>query len=252
MKIANVGLRSIPPDVDTCPSVFAVTPHARRDAGRITAALSAVCIALSPHFAHAVPIRFDVPKGRIVETALMDPRGKQALVGDFDGDGLQDVLMTMHNFYIPYVHLFKGPPGGGLGTSISVGPGGTAAAADLNLDGVFDYVATVDTRGGSYWTAQVNVRLGQRNNPFLDLGTKTFGYSHGSEPAVGDVDGDSIPDPCSGSRPTLLPTVRPQVPRGPTSTMESEAAPSATLARWWPPGRTCSRSPTSTVTGEAR
>lgn len=114
-----------------------------------------------------------------------------AAIGDFDGDGKNDVAIADMIGRTIVVRLGNGD--GTLGTEVAFPEGGTPAyiciAADVDLDGKLDLVCA--NRGSD----DVSVLRGRGDGTFLDplvssTGTGTGPYSV----AVADIDRDGVPD----------------------------------------------------------
>lgn len=140
--------------------------------------------------------------------------GKAVIVGDVNGDAIDDVLLLVPSAGTAALPLqagiFFGKPGG-LPSSLAVanadvklqgeGPTGStvdgAAAGDVNGDGVGDLLVGDPGRGAAYlilgrrsgWPATLN--LANANWKLTQAGSTGFG---GSVASAGDVDGDGLAD----------------------------------------------------------
>jgi hypothetical protein len=118
--------------------------------------------------------------------------------GDVNNDGWTDLLLTNWNITQALYVLVNNHKGGfHLSAAIENGAGPlTVILADLNGDGNLD--AVVDT----YFGYDVLVYLGDGKGGFTLNGTLAYQGSYPEPPAVGDVNGDGIPDilmPSDGS-----------------------------------------------------
>lgn len=109
-----------------------------------------------------------------------------AVVGDFDGDGILDVAVGDFKFDFPELHVLRGLGDGRLDTAVSyplVTEPGTLTTADLNGDGDEDLLSV------SPGTDEVNVLLGDAGVGFAAPVPVAVGaFPRGLD--VADLDGD--------------------------------------------------------------
>jgi FG-GAP repeat protein/VCBS repeat protein len=146
--------------------------------------------------------------GQIVHEAL--GRGL-SITADFDGDGLPDILAGAPAFdfneTLPGQVKVIGSVSGAVLLSIASDRIGdlfgsaVATSSDVDGDGVVDFLVAIpeDDRGGNNVGA-VQIRSGATQKTLVDrLGAKTIGPYFGTAVvALGDVDGDGIPDFAAG------------------------------------------------------
>jgi hypothetical protein len=122
--------------------------------------------------------------------------------GDVNNDGWTDLLLTNWNITRLLYVLLNNQQGGFTQSAIANSEGPLAVAlADLNKDGNLD--AVVET----FYGYDVFVYLGDGTGGFTLKGRLEYEGSYPSPPAVGDVNGDGIPDmlmPSDGSIQIML------------------------------------------------
>lgn len=119
-------------------------------------------------------------------------------LGDYDGDGHDDALVTDLTFNGGEVRLYSGatgvqlkvfdlPGGGGFGMSLD-------ATRDIDGDGVRDMAATAPAWGD--WSGRVVAVSGADGTVLVDvLGTQPYGtYLGGDVDVIDDLNGDGVPD----------------------------------------------------------
>jgi len=117
----------------------------------------------------------------------------KVVVADLDGDGIQDIVVCNTDSYSVFLGVGDGTfafnnnyPSAGLGVNL-------CAVADLNGDGIPDIVATTNFNANSTGGG-VDVLLGVGDGTFADPVSNVAGPIETFAIAVGDVNGDGIPD----------------------------------------------------------
>ena len=171
-------------------------------------------------------------------------------VADFNGDGVDDVVVTTGPGVTPQVEVLNGATGAVLfhvtPFEASFTGGAFVAAGDLNGDGVPDVAVTPD-QGGS---ARVRVFDGKTFAPVADfMGINDPNFRGGARPAIGDLTGDGGGDLViaagAGGGPGWPPTSAARSGRGRSEKCSATSTPSSRAyrtGRRWP-------SATSTATG---
>ncbi|WP_246226334.1 Ig-like domain-containing protein, partial [Chelativorans xinjiangense] len=133
-------------------------------------------------------------------------------LGDFNGDGISDILFAIDGFHDTIINVFAGKPDGGfeargISTALKVGASGQDASqatltADVDNDGILDYVHTHDT----ILAMQMDVYLGKGDGSFEDdpvtqtfkhnatVGLDLEGQSDDQSTFLADMDGDGNVD----------------------------------------------------------
>ncbi len=125
--------------------------------------------------------------------------GVRVAVGDMNCDGLPDIITAAGPSRAPEVRVFNGVTGvpfpGTLGSFLAYGKGSKAgvwvAAGDINQDGLTDIVTGPDNGGGPPVVKVFSGLDGALHTQFMAY--DTF-FNGGVRVAVGDINGDSIPD----------------------------------------------------------
>jgi hypothetical protein len=142
--------------------------------------------------------------------------GVYVAAGDFDGDGLADLVVTADAGGGPRVRVFGGgDPGRVMADFWGIADpdfrGGTRpAVGDLNADGVADLVVGAGTGGGPRVAVfdGLSIRAGQAPAKlFNDFFAFETGLRDGVYLTVGDVDGDGAADLIVGAGPGGAPRV---------------------------------------------
>jgi hypothetical protein len=119
-------------------------------------------------------------------------QGPQTLaIGDFNGDGMMDVVVGNTNSPAHTVSVLLGKPDGTFAANVDYAAGGqpaSVAVGDFNGDGKLDIVVLY-----GFENAAVSVLLGNGDGTFKPFVTTTAGPAGGSI-AVGDFNGDNILD----------------------------------------------------------
>ncbi|MHB1959876.1 MAG: FG-GAP-like repeat-containing protein [Acidobacteriaceae bacterium] len=133
-------------------------------------------------------------------TNVLLPSGKfnDFVVGDFNGDGKPDVMVTMTSFSTnaDAIYLFLGNGDGTLQSPVSIDTPPQAygiAAGDFNGDGKLDFAVTNTSNGSANTTGAVLVYLNKGSGTFA----KPVSYAANMFPgpiAVADVNLDGKPD----------------------------------------------------------
>ncbi len=125
--------------------------------------------------------------------------GVRVAVGDMNCDGLPDIITAAGPSGAPEVRVFNGVTGlpfaGPLGSFMAYGKGSRAgvwvAAGDINQDGLTDIVTGPDNGGGP---PVVKVFSGLDGSLVTQFTAYDTFFNGGVRVAVGDINGDSVPD----------------------------------------------------------
>jgi hypothetical protein len=113
-------------------------------------------------------------------------------VGDFNGDGHADLLLGANSFAASPAVLF-GDGHGNFSAPLTV-PAPAPVVADFNGDGRSD-TATINVSIATCFPGcPLAVSLGQTNNTFVTKNTTILGITDAILTAIGDLNGDGIPD----------------------------------------------------------
>ncbi|WP_205602498.1 Ig-like domain-containing protein [Chelativorans alearense] len=133
-------------------------------------------------------------------------------LGDFNGDGISDILFSIDGFHDTIINVFAGKPDGGfeargISTALKEKTSGqdnsqSTLTADVDNDGILDYVHTHDTVSAM----QMDVYLGKGDGSFEDdpvthtfshnatVGWDLEGQSDDQSTFLADMDGDGNVD----------------------------------------------------------
>ena len=163
------------------------------------------------------------PPSYPVAPAASTPGSRLLAIGDFNRDGIQDLVATNRNSNNVAVLLGVGDGTFGAPTYFAVGAEPwNVVVGDLNQDGFLDLAVASDS------TAYVSVLLGKGNGSFQTSTTFSTTPSTGPAPsqvgsvAIGDFDGDGFPDLATTSAPNNMVYVL--LNKGSSSTLGFKAA----------------------------
>jgi hypothetical protein len=125
--------------------------------------------------------------------------GVRVAVGDVSCDGIPDIIVGAGPGSAPLVRVFNGATGlplaGALGGFFAYDPGSQSgvwvAAGDINQDGFSDIITGPDNGGGPAIVKVFSGEAGQLHAQFTAYGGN---FQGGVRVAVGDINGDSVPD----------------------------------------------------------
>jgi ELWxxDGT repeat protein len=155
---------------------------------------------------------FDSVTGQLIKSFnAYDPRfrgGVHVAVGDVNGDGIPDVITAPGYTGGPDIRIFDGATGRQIDEFLAYAPGFlggvNVAVADINGDGLGDIITTPGPTGGP----QVTVFSGANNEVLASFMAYTPTFTGGVNVAVGDVNGDGVPDIVTAPMGGMAPEVR--------------------------------------------
>ncbi|MDW8263960.1 MAG: VCBS repeat-containing protein, partial [Gemmataceae bacterium] len=134
--------------------------------------------------------------------------GVRVAVGDYNGDGVLDIITGAGTGGGPHVRVFNGTNLAILASFYAYAPTFTGgifvAAGDINNDGLADIVTGAGQTGGPH----VRVFSGGTAAPIYSFYAYAPNFTGGVSVAVGDINGDSFADIITGAGPGGGPHVR--------------------------------------------
>jgi hypothetical protein len=139
--------------------------------------------------------------------------GVRVAVGDVSCDGIPDIIVGAGPSGAPLVRVFNGATGlplaGALGGFLAYDEGTRSgvwvAAGDINQDGFTDIVTGTDNGGGA---PVVKVFSGEAGALLSQFTAYSASFQGGVRVAVGDINGDTVPDIITAPGQGHLPEVR--------------------------------------------
>jgi hypothetical protein len=129
--------------------------------------------------------------------------GVNVAIGDVNGDGVLDIITAAGPTGGPHVRVFDGrnglPMGGAIGSFFAYTPlftgGVQVASADINGDGKADIITAPGAGGGPH----IRIFSGADGSLLGEYFAYSPGFTGGVNIAVGDVDGNGVPDVITGA-----------------------------------------------------
>src|SRR5262249_11378716 len=127
-------------------------------------------------------------------------------VGDLNGDSKIDVATANSSSVSALLGDGAGNFGPAQSTSLSTYPR-SLAMGDLNADNKLDLAVTSNIYTSGHYEGHVNVLLGYGDGSFANVGDTTLASGFPSAVALGDFNGDTIPDIATANNDTNNATV---------------------------------------------
>jgi Tol biopolymer transport system component len=128
---------------------------------------------VAQYYAHArVEVYLSVTDGFVHSASLLSPDGAQITVGDYDADGMQDLVLAGWSAQSLLVHHGNGDGTFGIRETVVAGRISSTMTADVNRDGTEDLVAVRVTSGDGNEPPPASVLSVFLNKPLIVVQTQ--------------------------------------------------------------------------------